>query len=242
MEPLKLTTIPERESFRAWFNSYLPGLYLLGVIAGIIDAACFLGLGAVFAEMMTGNMVMFAFSIAGADSLASGDWASPWSYVIILVVFAAGAALCGILMRRSEKLARSRKLFIVQWVFIVGAALVTWAVSPEGHGARSVLIVSMLTFGMGFQNALVIRHGVPNLATNLMTLTFTALFANSPREDPMWIRRVFSIVTFVSGALIGVLLLRISVAAALGAAAVLMTVAALILVLKPPPPELTVDK
>lgn len=239
---MAISQIPESLSLRAIFASYLPGLYLLGAISGLIDAACFLGLGAVFAEMMTGNLVMLAFSIAGTETITVGDWASPWSYVIVLATFAAGAAICGILMRKSQKLARNRKLFIVQWMMIVAAALVAWALSPTGHGGYSVLIVAILSFAMGFQNALVLRHGVPNLATNLMTLTYTALFANSPRGNPMWIRRTFSIITFVAGALFGVWLLRFGVAAAFGAAAVLMTLALYWLITKPAPPELTVVK
>lgn len=237
-DQVKTVIIPERDGFRSWLGTYLPGLYLLGAIAGIVDAACFLGLGAVFAEMMTGNMVMFAFSLMGNDSLAKGDWASPWTYLIVLATFAVGAALCGILMRKSAALAGDRKLFVVQWVLMIVAAVIASIGHPTGTGGYSVLIVALLAFGMGFQNALVIRHGVPNLATNLMTLTFTALFANSPKEDPMWIRRVFSIVTFIVGASIGVLLLNIGVAAALWVAAILMTVAVFWLITRPAPPEI----
>ncbi|MFZ1362610.1 MAG: YoaK family protein [Candidatus Nanopelagicales bacterium] len=235
----KSVVIPERDSLRVWLNTYLPGLYLLGVIAGIVDAACFLGLGAVFAEMMTGNMVLFAFSVMGNDSLARGDWANPWTYIFILVTFAIGAAVCGFLMRRSAALAKNRKLFMVQWVLMIVAALLATIFQPTGAGVYSVLIVATLALGMGFQNALVIRHGVPNLATNLMTLTFTALFANSPKEDPMWIRRVFSILTFVVGACIGVLLLNFGVAVPLWVAAILMTIAVFWLITRPAPPELS---
>lgn len=235
----KLVVIPERDSTRALFGTYLPGLYLLGMIAGIVDAACFLGLGAVFAEMMTGNMVMFAFSLLGNDSLAKGYWANPLTYVMVLAAFALGAAVCGLIMRRSKALAKDRKLFIVQLVLMVIAAVIATIVHPTASDRYSVLIVAILALGMGFQNALVMRHGVPNLATNLMTLTFTALFANSAKEDPMWIRRVFSILTFVVGACIGVILLNYGVTAPLWVAATLMMIAVFWLITRPAPPELS---
>jgi hypothetical protein len=59
---------------------------------------------------------------------------------------------------------------------------------------------------MGLQNALVRRHGVPDLATNVMTLTATALVADSAiasgrREN--WRRRAASIAIFLVSATVG---------------------------------------
>lgn len=39
------------------------GLYMISAICGLVDAVCFLALGGVFAEMMTGNLLLLAFSI-----------------------------------------------------------------------------------------------------------------------------------------------------------------------------------
>jgi uncharacterized membrane protein YoaK (UPF0700 family) len=41
--------------------SYLSGLLLIAAVCGLIDAACFLALGGVFAEIMTGNILLLAF-------------------------------------------------------------------------------------------------------------------------------------------------------------------------------------
>ena len=59
------------------------------------------------------------------------------------------------------------------------------------------------------QNALIRRHGVPDLATNVMTLTLTALVADSTLaggENERWRRRFASITVFVAGAMLGALL------------------------------------
>ena len=39
------------------------GVYLITALSGLVDAACFIGLGHVFAEMMTGNLLMLGFSL-----------------------------------------------------------------------------------------------------------------------------------------------------------------------------------
>ena len=46
------------------------GVYLITSLSGLVDAACFIGLGHVFAEMMTGNLLMLGFSI-GVHGLTS---------------------------------------------------------------------------------------------------------------------------------------------------------------------------
>src|ERR1700755_948585 len=44
-------------------------LLILTLTTGVIDAACYLGLGRVFAANMTGNVVLLGFGIAGASGL-----------------------------------------------------------------------------------------------------------------------------------------------------------------------------
>ena len=47
-----------------------PGIYMLTAACGLIDAATFLALGGVFAEIMTGNIMFLAFEIG-----QGGGWA-----------------------------------------------------------------------------------------------------------------------------------------------------------------------
>jgi uncharacterized membrane protein YoaK (UPF0700 family) len=68
---------------------------------------------------------------------------------------------------------------------------------------------------MGIQNAVIRVHGEPDIATNLMTVTYTALIAESrltgcPNER--FFRRFASVVVFVASAVLGVCLLSISLA------------------------------
>jgi uncharacterized membrane protein YoaK (UPF0700 family) len=61
------------------------------------------------------------------------------------------------------------------------------------------------------QNALLRRHGVPDLATNVMTLTLTALVAESTLsggKNERWQRRFGSIGIFMLGAVVGAALTK----------------------------------
>ena len=45
----------------------LLALSLLTLVTGLVDAACYLGLGRVFTANQTGNVVLLAFGAAGAQ-------------------------------------------------------------------------------------------------------------------------------------------------------------------------------
>ena len=47
----------------------LLALSLLTLVTGLVDAACYLGLGRVFTANMTGNVVLLAVGAAGAQGL-----------------------------------------------------------------------------------------------------------------------------------------------------------------------------
>lgn len=70
------------------------GLYMSGAICGLIDAVCFLALGGVLVEMMTGNLLLLAFSIGTGAPF--GDTAH---YLPAIVAFSIGAVLGGRLLR-----------------------------------------------------------------------------------------------------------------------------------------------
>jgi uncharacterized membrane protein YoaK (UPF0700 family) len=67
----------------------LLGLGLLTVVTGLVDAACYLGLGRVFTANMTGNVVLLAFGAAGTQGLPV------LGPTVSLVVFLLGAMVGG---------------------------------------------------------------------------------------------------------------------------------------------------
>jgi uncharacterized membrane protein YoaK (UPF0700 family) len=71
------------------------GLYMISSTCGLVDAICFLALGGVFAEMMTGNLLLMALSIGTGRSTGQST-----RYIPAIVASAwercSGAACCAV--------------------------------------------------------------------------------------------------------------------------------------------------
>jgi len=150
-------------------------LLLLTVVTGLVDAVSYLALGRVFVANMTGNVVFLGFAVVDAR-----DFSIPTSGAAIAAFLAGGLAggRLGVLMgrHRGRHLAVATSIQIV----LVGAALVVSMspLDPNGEMFLYALIV-LLALTMGLQNATARRLGVPNLTTTVLTLTLTALAADS---------------------------------------------------------------
>ncbi len=183
-----------------------PGVFLLTATCGMVDAACFLALGGVFAEIMTGNLLLLAFS------LGEGSFVEDWhKFVSALVCFALGAIVGGRLLHTSrlagKRLAGERRHgFVLQGACMALATVLTFLWQPTGESLNARIVVGILAFAMGVQNAMIRRHGVPDVATNVMTVTFTGLLADSRvagGDGARWKRRAASVGIFLVGAAVG---------------------------------------
>ena len=182
------------------------GLYMITAISGLIDAVCFLALGGVFAEMMTGNLMLLAFSVGLGQPLGNMV-----GYGVAIVCFVMGALAGGRLLRGPQELRERRIGFGVEAVVLVAATIVTWLGQPAADNLAGHVVVGMLAFGMGIQNAMMRVHGVPDLATNVLTLTFTGIVADSAAaggDNRNWRRRGLSMGLFVVSAAVGAILLQ----------------------------------
>ena len=201
---------------------HVPALYLITGICGLIDATSFLCFGEVFVEMVTGNLVFLAFFVGTGHPIAHLR-----TYIEVIVAFAIGAVLGGHLLRWGET--KPRLGFLVEWVLLVSVFLIAVILEPGPHGPVRWIVVSLLAVAMGLQNALIRRHGVPDLATNVMTLTFTGLIAESRvagGASERWKRRLGSVGTFFVGAALGALLAtEVGPWASLAVTVVLFTIA-----------------
>lgn len=191
------------------------GVYCITAVCGLLDAASFLGFGQVFVEIMTGNLVFLAFSLgaAGPKELSSAfPGGAVLPYVVAIATFAFGAVAGGRLVRIGEK---GRRIgFSTEAALIGGAVLATALTHPGVSGHARFLVVGILAFAMGIQNALMRRWGIPDLATNVMTLTLTGLLAESTLgggNNPRALRRSASIAIFGVSAGIGAYLTHFGV-------------------------------
>jgi uncharacterized membrane protein YoaK (UPF0700 family) len=206
-----------------------PGVYLLTAVCGLIDAASFLALGGVFAEIMTGNIMFLAFQIG-----QGGGWEVVPRFLVPLAAFSVGAVGCGFLLMNPRFGERRRHAFVVVAVLVAIATLLALVWAPAPEGTQAMVIVAILAFSMGMQNAAVLYHAVPDVATNVMTLTLVRLLSNWSvigGSNQRWQFRVASLSVFFVAALIGAALVRISASAALIAALVVYLVALPFLIL-----------
>jgi uncharacterized membrane protein YoaK (UPF0700 family) len=203
----------------------IAGIYVITSICGMLDAACYLGLGQVFAEIMTGNLVYLAFAI-GTKGTGSNLPVLP--YIIALGAFAGGAVFGGRLVRMRSTLGSHRFAFVAEWVVLAAAVGATLIVHPHFHGNSRFVVIGILAFGMGIQNAAVRKWGIPDLATNVMTLTMTGLIMNTRLaggDNDRAGRRATSIGIFTVSAIFGAFLVRYGVLGPQVAALVIFTVA-----------------
>ena len=203
-----MTTPPKtlRDRAKQQLTDLTTGLYMISATCGLVDAVCFLALGGVFAEMMTGNLLLMALSIGTGSALGESA-----RYIPAIVAFSLGALVGGRLLRGPEKLQERRIGFAVEWLVIVAATVLASVAKPDAHNLAGQVVVAMLALAMGIQNAMVRVHGVPDIATNVMTVTFTGIIADSTPAggtNRNWRRRVTSVGLFVASAALGGLLLQ----------------------------------
>jgi len=192
---------PADGTFTDLQSPHVRGLYMIAGVCGLTDAACYVALGGVFAEMMTGNLLLLFFHLGiGGAELRSAD------YVMAILAFTIGAVCGGRSVGSGH--GQTRLGLGIEWVRLA-AAVVLSLVVPLEPGLGRVSVICTLALAMGLQNALLRKHGVPDLATNVMTLTLTALVADSRLSGgtgDKWQRRFGSIATFAVCATIGAFL------------------------------------
>ncbi len=194
----------------------------LTVVAGLVDAVSFLALGRVFTANMTGNVVLLAFAVAGAEGLSV-----PRS-VTALVAFVLGALIGGRIattMSTSPRYRWTSTAFGIEAALLLAATAVASGYgsgfSTVATGVYSVIVLSGLA--MGVRNATVRKLGVPDLTTTVLTLTITGLAADSTLgggSNPGWTRRAAAVAAMFAGAVLGAWLLQYSIAVSLALATV----------------------
>jgi len=197
-----------------------PVLVALTVVAGMIDAVSFLGLGHIFTANMTGNVVFLGFAAAGAAGLSVARSGTA------LAAFAAGAVLAG---RMIARLRASPRHLWASGAFAIDAGLVLASAAVAstsgddlvGHAIALYAVIVLTGLAMGIRNATVRKLGVSDLTTTVLTLGIAGLAADSSLAggtNPGWRRRAGSVVAMFAGAALGTLLLRTSLACPLGVA------------------------
>ena len=197
-------------------------LLLLTVVAGAVDAVSYLALGHVFVVNMTGNVVFLGFAAAGAAEISLR--ATLTAMGAFLVGSIAGGRLALRLAADPGRLLGVAT--IIKIVFVAVALAVVVAVAGKLDDTHRDVVIALLAFAMGVQNASARRIGIPDLTTTVLTLTLTAIAADSTLAggtNPRLKWRLLAVGSMLLGAFAGgLLVLRSGIAAALALALVLL--------------------
>lgn len=196
-----------------------------------------LALGRVFTALMTGNVVFVGLSFAGEAEFSA--LRSLWA----LVTFAAGAVVGGAMARSHAT--RPMRVWLLraatlEALLLFASCATLWVLAArtnEPEGDVLYIVIALTAAAMGVRSATVVPLADPDLKTTVLTLTITALAADSrlARGTGMrWQRRALSIALLGLGACAGALSLRtLGLSASLAAAGVLVWGAALVFWLHP---------
>ncbi len=184
--------------------------YVLTFTAGLINAVTVLGLGDIFASLMTGNVVFIGLAMGGAEDF------SAWRSSLAIIAFLAGAAIGGRIAAGSKKKPLRTWLLpaaAIEAALLLGAAAVAHFYigrSTEGTMAPAVLItIALASLAMGVRNSTISELDLPDLKTTVLTLTLSGLAADSKLgagKDQHVMRRVMSVLLITGGAAVGALL------------------------------------
>jgi uncharacterized membrane protein YoaK (UPF0700 family) len=184
-------------------------LIVLTFSTGLVDAVSYLALGHVFTANMTGNVVLLGFGIAGSGGLPV---VAP---LISLAAFVLGSGVGGRLVARLG--GRHPRLMTAALGCEVGlltlAAVLAGVITIRPGDGSAYVLIALMASAMGIRNAVVRRLGVPDMTTTVLTMTLTALAAESPLARGSGkgsFRRLSAVVSMLVGALVGALLLKSS--------------------------------
>jgi uncharacterized membrane protein YoaK (UPF0700 family) len=207
----------------------LPALLTMTLVTGLVDAVSFLGLSRhVFTANMTGNVALLGFAVAGAPRLSIAGCLTS------LLAFLSGAVFGGRLGIAMSTATRQRWFLTAAsaeaaLLVMAGAASRGLTVGSEDHVSRLYAVIVLTAVAMGLRTATVRRLAVADITTTVLTSTLAALAADSSLgggNNPRIGRRVGSVLSMLSGAAIGALLLQFGLALPLVLGGILVLAAA----------------
>ncbi|GII60657.1 membrane protein [Sphaerisporangium krabiense] len=179
-----------------------PALVALTVVSGCVDAVSLLALGHVFTANMTGNVVILGLATAGAPGFSVA------ASLTSLVAYMAGALAAGRAGARvGSRRARILLSLAAETVLVALAAGVS-ARWPAVTGGGYHPVVALTAVAMGAQFATVRTLAIPDLTTTIQTRNLTGLAADAWTAGDRVLRRAASVLSLMSGAVAGALLLR----------------------------------
>lgn len=173
---------------------------LLAAVGGFLESYTYLARGGVFANCQTGNLVLLVLS------LAQGNMAAVWKYLVPVAAFFVGSLLALELRRRGDSLFLHWRqgLLCAEAVCLAGVALL-----PQGSGDMAA--TTLVSFVCALQaSGFRVLHGKTYASTmctgNLRSLadcTHRLLHGGSSEDRRSALRYAAIVLCFMGGAVLG---------------------------------------
>lgn len=177
--------------------------WLLAFVCGLLDAACFVGLGGTFVGLMTGNLILMGVSIAD-----TGMNLANLSFLLPLLGYTLGALSAGQMNASLQRTHLTHDALWIGWFLLLITSALVWVSHPVANTAVGWFVVTATSLYMGFQSACLYLFKSTPLTTNVMTSNMTTFLADIPKQ--LKARRIFgekgvAIVLFLLGVITGAL-------------------------------------
>lgn len=176
-------------------------LMALTLLAGVVDATSILALDHVFVATITGNVVFLGLGLVGAAGF------SVISSVVAVAGFVLGIFPGDRLCRLStgHRGRAVRNVVAMKAVLAVPVTIIVLVASEPLPTAVRLVVTALLAASFGGQLALVRYLKVPDLLTAVMTMTMIGVLTERApsRQDPVLLRRLLAIISFLLGVVIG---------------------------------------
>jgi uncharacterized membrane protein YoaK (UPF0700 family) len=147
-------------------------LLLLTLVAGWVDAMCFVGIGRVFSSFMSGNVLFLGIAVG------KGDMDLLWRALFVLLGFFVGTMTGTVILARRTPSRRrlDERLLGLEAVFLLWfAAGWEYMRGQTADLALQLVLLGLAALAMGLQGAAVVALNLPGIATNALTGTITLI-------------------------------------------------------------------
>jgi len=187
---------------------YLPGLFVLTLSTGAMDAVSFLALDRVFTGNMTGNVLFIGFGLVGVGGIPL------LNNLIALLGFVAGALVCARLIRghsHGSRLPTVNLLVLTISAGLAAGVAIGWAMFGDLPAPALLVVTAILAAVMGAQAAGVRAAGIKDVTTIVVTSTLANLAIDSRLaggSGDKWRRRLVAVLAMGLGGALGALIVR----------------------------------
>jgi uncharacterized membrane protein YoaK (UPF0700 family) len=134
---------------------------LLAIIAGFCDTVTFISAGSIFSAHVTGNFITFAYQlIKGSETKA---WIKLLTFPVFIISVIAGGAIAASTLNKY-------KILLIESILLLVSGLIALFIHIPGLVWETYIVVMLVVFAMGLQNAFGKLHAKETFGpTTMMT-------------------------------------------------------------------------